>query len=72
MIREINFNVVKVEIFVPVISSEPGDHPLPNLLLFSSNFIDEKKDFLGVWVQTFYCSSSVGITDGLSLLCSII
>ena len=27
------FNVGRVEVFVPIISSEPGDHPLPNLLL---------------------------------------
>ena len=27
------FNVGGMEVFVPSISSEPGDHPLPNLLL---------------------------------------
>ena len=35
-------NVVGVENFVPVISSEPGYHKFPNLLLRSSNFEDEK------------------------------
>ena len=27
------FNFLRVEVFVPSISSEPGDHPLTNLLL---------------------------------------
>ena len=36
------FNVGRVEIFVPSISSEPGDHPLPNLFLCSSNFTYEQ------------------------------
>ena len=30
-----NFNVGRVEVFVPSISSEPGDHTFPNLLLCS-------------------------------------
>ena len=30
-----NFNVGRVKIFVPSISSEPGDHSLPNLILCS-------------------------------------
>ena len=36
------FNVGRVEIFVPRISSEPSGHPWPNLLLCSSSFIDEQ------------------------------
>ena len=36
------FNVVRVEAFVLVMSSEPGDHQFINLLLCSSNFIDEE------------------------------
>ena len=36
------FNVGSVEVFVPSISSEPGDHPLTNVLLRSSNFVDEE------------------------------
>ena len=36
------FNVGRVEVFVPSISSEPGNHPLPNLLLCSPNFADEE------------------------------
>ena len=32
VIWDINFNVGRVEIIVPVISSYPGDHNLPNLL----------------------------------------
>ena len=39
------FNVGMVEIFVLVISSNPGDHHLPNLLLCSSKFSD--KQYLG-------------------------
>ena len=35
-------NVVRVEIFFPKICSEPGDHPMPNLLLCSSNISDEQ------------------------------
>ena len=33
-------NVGRVEIFVPVIGSEAGNHPLPIFLLCSSNFTD--------------------------------
>ena len=36
------FNVRRVEVFVPSISPEPGDHLLSNLLLCSSNFADEQ------------------------------
>ena len=36
------FNIVRVELFVPIIGSEPGDHPLLSLLLCSSNFSDEQ------------------------------
>ena len=36
------FSVGRVEIFVPLINSEPGDYPLTNLLLYSSTFSDEK------------------------------
>ena len=35
------FSVEGAEIFVPVINAEPGDHPLPDLLLCSSNMVDE-------------------------------
>ena len=51
MISEINFNVGRVEIFVPSISSEPGDHTLPYLWLCSSNFADEK------YLSFFLCGS---------------
>ena len=27
---------------MPVISPEPWDHPFPNLLLYSSSFVDEQ------------------------------
>ena len=47
-----NFNVVRVEIFVPIISSETGDQPLPNLLLCSSNFSDEQ--YLSLFVCGYY------------------
>ena len=36
------FNVVRAELFLTSVSSEPGDYPLPNLLLCSSNFEDEQ------------------------------
>ena len=36
------FNAGRVDIFVPSIRSEPGDHPLQNLLLYSSNFADKQ------------------------------
>ena len=36
------FNIGRVEIFFPSISPEPGDHPLPNLLLGSSKISDEQ------------------------------
>ena len=39
---KVDFNVGRVELFVPNTSSEPGNHPLPNLLLCSSNFADEQ------------------------------
>ena len=42
LIWKINFNVGRVGIFVPVISSEPGDHNLPNILLYSSTFSYEQ------------------------------
>ena len=42
MIWDVNFNVGRVEVFVTIISLEPGDRPLPNLLLCSSNFADGK------------------------------
>ena len=32
------FNVGRMEVFLPSISLKPGDYPLPNLLLCSSNF----------------------------------
>ena len=35
------FNVRRVNIFLPSIISEPGDHPLPNVLFYLSNFVDE-------------------------------
>ena len=43
------FNNERVELFVPSISSEPGDHSLPNLSLCSSNL--ENEQYLGflVW-----------------------
>ena len=40
-VLEINFNVGIVEMFVPIIDSELGDHHFPNLLLCSSNLSDE-------------------------------
>ena len=39
------FNVRRVELFVPTISSEPGDQHVPKLLFFSSNF-----QMNGIWV----------------------
>ena len=36
------FKVWRVEVFLTNISSEPGDHHLPNLFLCSSNFVDEQ------------------------------
>ena len=36
------FNVGRVEVNVQSMISEPGYHPLPNLLLCLSNFADEK------------------------------
>ena len=36
------FNFGRVEVFVPIIISEPGDLPLPNLLLCSSKISDEQ------------------------------
>ena len=38
VIWEINFNVERVEVFVTVISSEPAENALTNLLLCSSLF----------------------------------
>ena len=53
------FNGGRVEIFVPSIFSEPGDQPLPNLLLFSSIF-----QMKIIWVS--WC---VGTTISLWLYC---
>ena len=39
-VLEITFNVGIVEMFVPIIDSELGDHHFPNLLLCSSNLSD--------------------------------
>ena len=36
------FNVVMTEVFMKSISAEPGDHYLPNALLWSSNVSYEK------------------------------
>ena len=36
MIWEVNFNVGKLEVFLPSMSSEPGEHLLTNILLCSS------------------------------------
>ena len=36
------FNVGRVEMFMPVISSEPGYHPFRKLLFYSSNVSDEQ------------------------------
>ena len=49
------FNVVRVDIFFPIISSETGDHPFPNLLLCSSNFSDEKYLSFLVWGSQHFC-----------------
>ena len=43
------FNAVRIEIFVPSITSEPGDHPLTNLLFFSSYFEDKQYFILLVY-----------------------
>ena len=45
------FNVGRVEIIVPSISSEPGDQPFPNILFCSSNFSD------GNYLSLFLCGS---------------
>ena len=57
MILEVNFNVGRVEIFVPSIDSEPGDQPLPNLLFCSSKFSDEQ------YLRLFVCGSHHFIVD---------
>ena len=46
------FNVGRVEVFLPRISSKPGDQLLPNLLLCSSNFADEQ--YLSLFVCGFH------------------
>ena len=46
------FNVGRMEIFLPIISSEPGDQPLTNLLLCSSNFSDEQ--YLSLFVCGYH------------------
>ena len=51
IILEVNFNVGRMEIFVPIISSDPGDQTLPNLLLCSSEFSDEQ------YLSIFVCGS---------------
>ena len=61
MIREVDFNVVRVEVFVSSINSESGDYPLPHLLLCSSNFTD--KQYLSLLV----CGSHHFIVDLLFL-----
>ena len=45
------FNVGRVEVFVPFISSKPGDQTLPKLLFCSSNSLDEKH------LSLFLCGS---------------
>ena len=57
VIQYFNFNVGRVEIFLPVIISEPGYHSLPNLLLCSSNFADEK------YLSLLVCGSHNFIVD---------
>ena len=44
-------NARRVEIFVPVISSYPGNHPSRNLLLCPSNFVDEQYLSFLVWLS---------------------
>ena len=72
MIWEVNFNVERLEMFVPSIISEPGDQPLPNLLLCSPNFSYEKYLSLLVWVTSFYWGYAVCATHYLYFLCFII
>ena len=57
VIWEIDFNVWRVEIFVPVISLEPGDHPFTNLLLCSSKFPDEKYSSLLVCGSYYFIAA---------------
>ena len=49
VIRDINFNVERVEIFVTVTSSDTGTYPFPNLLFFQLNFADEQYLSFFVW-----------------------
>ena len=49
---EINFSVGGAEKIVPFINEELGDHKSPNLLLYSSNFADEK--YLSFLVRWYY------------------
>ena len=51
------FNVGRVIKFEPVMSSEPGDHHFPNLLLCLSNFTD------GQYLSFLVCSSHHFIVD---------
>ena len=57
MIEDVDFNVLRVEVFVSRMSSKYGDHPLPNLLLCSSNFIDEQ------YLSLLVCGSHHFIVD---------
>ena len=51
------FNVVKMKTFVLVVISEPGDHNFPNLLLCSTNFVEEQYlSFLVFWTYHFIAS----------------
>ena len=51
------FNVGRVEVFVPSIIPEPGDHPLPIVFLWSSNFAYEKYLILLVCGYHYYILS---------------
>ena len=62
MIWYVNYNFLRVEVFVPIKSSEPGDHPLPNLLVSLSNFADKQYLSFLVWKPPFHCISAVFIT----------
>ena len=66
------FNFGRVEIFVPIISSEPGDQPLPKLLLCSSVFRWTVFESLCVWVPPFHCGSAVCVTHEWSLFFYVI
>ena len=64
------FNVWRVKIFVPVISSKLCDHPFPNLFLCSSNFADEQYLSFLVFGSYHFSVSLLLVYPGMILLVS--